>query len=208
MSEFDALVGLLDDGAPTPARSKKKAKSPSWFSSRPPLGDGMMTEAEAEALNEEAAPAPADDAFTPSEVDATATPKKATPKKSGSFFNKFSSSKKAAAPDDDAAAAAAPADDVPAPVELPADDAPGAASTTTPDGLKRWGAMVGDDDDDDDDDDDEAAPPVAVDSDEVDETEEVGPLSPITATPGETETPSRPPDGDDIVAESITSFSP
>ncbi len=89
--------------------------------------------------------------------------------------------------------------DVPAPVEVQEDDPIPAAPASTPDGPRKSGAML---DDDESDSDEEAAPD---DDDAGEAADRVGPLSPLTPAPEPT--PQKTVE-DDIAAESVTSFSP
>ena len=88
--------------------------------------------------------------------------------------------------------------DVPSPVKVEEDAPIPAAPASTPDGPRKSGAML----DDESDSDEEAAPE---DDDAGEAADRVGPLSPLTPAPEPT--PQKTVE-DDIAAESVTSFSP
>jgi len=88
--------------------------------------------------------------------------------------------------------------DVPAPVVVEEDAPIPAAPASTPDGPRKSGAML----DDESDSDEEAAP---ADEDAGEAADRVGPLSPLTPAPEPT--PQKVVE-EDIAAESVTSFSP
>ena len=226
LTEFDELVGLLDDDdALTEEQStakKPRLKSPmSLFSHKKKEGDETTPKPkekkspmasmkskfsfgkkkshdEAEEVEEsEAEEEPAG----PSESletreQASHKTPAKTPAKSPPLPARPSSTKKS--PPLPPRPSSTKKTDVPAPVVVEEDAPIPAAPASTPDGPRKSGAML----DDESDSDEEAAPE---DDDAGEAADRVGPLSPLTPAPEPT--PQKTVE-DDIAAESVTSFSP
>jgi hypothetical protein len=222
LTEFDELVGLLDDDdALTEEQStakKPRLKSPmSLFSHKKKEGDETTPKPkekkspmasmkskfsfgkkkshdEAEEVEEsEAEEEPAG----PSEsLETREQASHKTPAKSPPLPARPSSTKKS--PPLPPRPSSTKAKDVPSPVKVEEDAPIPAAPASTPDGPRKSGAML----DDESDSDEEVAPE---DNDEGKAADRVGPLSPLTPAPEPT--PQKTVE-DDIAAESVTSFSP
>ena len=226
LTEFDELVGLLDDDdALTEEQStakKPRLKSPMSLFSHKKKDDAETTPKpakkspmasmkskfsfgkkkshdEAEDVEESEAeeePAGPSESLETREQASHKTPAK-TPAKSPPLPARPSSTKKSP-PLPPRPSSTKKADDVPAPVAVDEDAPVPAAPASTPDGPRKSGAML----DDESDSDEEAAPE---DDDEGEAADRVGPLSPLTPAPEPT--PKKVVE-DDIAAESVTSFSP
>ena len=223
MTEFDELVGLLDDDdALTEEQStakKPRLKSPmSLFSHKKkddaetpkPAKKSPMASMkskfsfgkkkahdEAEEVEESEAeeePAGPSESLETREQASHKTPAK-TPAKSPPLPARPSSTKKS--PPLPPRPSSTKKTDVPAPVVVEEDAPIPAAPASTPDGPRKSGAML----DDESESDDEAASP----SNAGEAADRVGPLSPLTPAPEPT--PQKTVE-DDIAAESVTTFSP
>ena len=225
LTEFDELVGLLDDDdALTEEQStakKPRLKSPMSLFSHKKKDDAETTPKpakkspmasmkskfsfgkkkshdEAEDVEESEAeeePAGPSESLETREQASHKTPAK-TPAKSPPLPARPSSTKKS--PPLPPRPSSTKKTDVPAPVVVEEDAPIPAAPASTPDGPRKSGAML----DDESDSDEEAAPE---DDDAGEAADRVGPLSPLTPAPEPT--PQKTVE-DDIAAESVTSFSP
>ena len=225
LTEFDELVGLLDDDdALTEEQStakKPRLKSPMSLFSHKKKDDAEITPKpakkspmasmkskfsfgkkkshdEAEDVEESEAeeePAGPSESLETREQASHKTPAK-TPAKSPPLPARPSSTKKS--PPLPPRPSSTKKTDVPAPVVVEEDAPIPAAPASTPDGPRKSGAML----DDESDSDEEAAPE---DDDAGEAADRVGPLSPLTPAPEPT--PQKTVE-DDIAAESVTSFSP
>ena len=225
LTEFDELVGLLDDDdALTEEQStakKPRLKSPMSLFSHKKKDDAETTPKpakkspmasmkskfsfgkkkshdEAEDVEESEAeeePAGPSESLETREQASHKTPAK-TPAKSPPLPARPSSTKKS--PPLPPRPSSTKKTDVPAPVVVEEDAPIPAAPASTPDGPRKSGAML----DDESDSDEEAAPE---DDDAGEAADRVGPLSPLTPAPEPT--PKKVVE-EDIAAESVTSFSP
>ena len=219
LTEFDELVGLLDDDdalteeqstakkprlkspmslfshkkdATTPKPKEKKspmASMKSKFSFGKKKAHDEAEEVEESEAEEE--PAGPSESLETREQASHKTPAK-TPAKSPPLPARPSTTKKS--PPLPPRPSSTKKTDVPAPVVVEEDAPIPAAPASTPDGPRKSGAML----DDESDSDEEAAP-------EGEEADRVGPLSPLTPAPEPT--PQKVVE-EDIAAESVTSFSP
>ena len=222
LTEFDELVGLLDDDdalteeqstakkprlkspmslfshkkdatTPKPAKKSPMASMKSKFSfGKKKSHDEAEDVEESEAEEEAAGPS---ESLETREQASHKTPAK-TPAKSPPLPARPSTTKKS--PPLPPRPSSTKKTDVPAPVVVEEDAPIPAAPASTPDGPRKSGAML----DDESDSDEEAAPD---DNDEGEAADRVGPLSPLTPAPEPT--PQKTVE-DDIAAESVTSFSP
>ena len=227
LTEFDELVGLLDDddlATEEPSTAKKpRLKSPmSLFSHKKKEGDATTPKPakkspmaamkakfsfgkkkshdEAEDVPEESEAE--EEPAGPSESletreQASHKTPAKTPAKSPPLPARPSSTVKSP-PLPPRPSSTKKADDVPAPVAVEEDAPVPAAPASTPDGPRKSGAML----DDESDSDEEAAPE---DDDAGEAADRVGPLSPLTPAPEPT--PQKTVE-DDIAEESVASFSP
>ena len=219
LTEFDELVGLLDDDdALTEEQStakkprlkspmslfshKKDATTPKPKEKKSPMASmkskfsfgKKKSHDEAEEVEESEAeeePAGPSESLETREQASHKTPAK-TPAKSPPLPARPSSTKKS--PPLPPRPSSTKKTDVPAPVVVEETAPIPAAPASTPDGPRKSGAML----DDESDSDEEAAP-------EGEEADRVGPLSPLTPAPEPT--PQKVVE-EDIAAESVTSFSP
>ena len=222
LTEFDELVGLLDDDdalteeqstakkprlkspmslfshkkdatTPKPAKKSPMASMKSKFSfGKKKSHDEAEDVEESEAEEEAAGPS---ESLETREQASHKTPAK-TPAKSPPLPARPSTTKKS--PPLPPRPSSTKKTDVPAPVVVEEDAPIPAAPASTPDGPRKSGAML----DDESDSDEEAAPD---DNDEGEAADRVGPLSPLTPAPEPT--PQKTVE-DDIAAESVTSFPP
>ena len=225
LTEFDELVGLLDDDDGTVATEeqstakkprlkspmslfshKKDATTPKPKEKKSPMASmkskfsfgKKKSHDEAEEVEESEAeeePAGPSESLETREQASHKTPAK-TPAKSPPLPARPSSTKKS--PPLPPRPSSTKKTDVPAPVVVEEDAPIPAAPASTPDGPRKSGAML----DDESDSDEEAAPE---DDDAGEAADRVGPLSPLTPAPEPT--PQKTVE-DDIAAESVTSFSP
>ena len=218
LTEFDELVGLLDDDdlatEEQSAQKKPRLKSPmSLFSHKKKEGDATtpkpakkspMASMKAkfsfgkkkqhdEAEDVEEASEAEEEVTGPSEsLETREQASHKTPAKSPPLPARPSTTKKS--PPLPPRPSSTKKTDVPAPVVVEEDAPIPAAPASTPDGPRKSGAML----DDESDSDEEAAP-------EGEDADRVGPLSPLTPAPEPT--PQKVVE-EDIAAESVTSFSP
>ena len=219
LTEFDELVGLLDDDdlatEEQSAQKKPRLKSPmSLFSHKKKEGDETTPKpakkspmASMRAKFSFGKKKPVDEAEEVSEAeeeeDEPAGPSESletreqashkTPAKSPPLPARPSTATKKSPPLPPRPSSTKKTD-VPAPVVVEEDAPIPAAPASTPDGPRKSGAML----DDESDSDEEAAP-------EGEDADRVGPLSPLTPAPEPT--PQKVVE-EDIAAESVTSFSP
>mmetsp|Transcript_6887 Transcript_6887/g.20498 ORF Transcript_6887/g.20498 Transcript_6887/m.20498 type:complete len:386 (-) Transcript_6887:47-1204(-) len=224
LTEFDELVGLLDDDdlatEEQSAQKKPRLKSPmSLFSHKKKEGDATTPKPakkspmasmkakfsfgkkkqhdEAEEV-EEASEAEEDEPAGPSEsLETREQASHKTPAKTPAKSPPLPARPSTSAkksPPLPPRPSSPKKTDVPAPVVVEETATIPAAPASTPDGPRKSGAML----DDESDSDEEAAP-------EGEEADRVGPLSPLTPAPEPT--PQKTVE-DDIAAESVTSFSP
>ena len=221
LTEFDELVGLLDDDDGTVATEeqstakKPRLKSPMSLFSHKKKDDAetpkpkekkspmasmkakfsfgkKKSHDEVEEVEEESE-AEEDEPAGPSEsLETREQASHKTPAKSPPLPARPSTTKKS--PPLPPRPSSTKKTDVPAPVVVEEDAPIPAAPASTPDGPRKSGAML----DDESDSDEEAAP-------EGEEADRVGPLSPLTPAPEPT--PQKTVE-DDIAEESVASFSP
>ena len=218
LTEFDELVGLLDDDdlatEEQSAQKKPRLKSPmSLFSHKKKEGDettpkpakkspmasmkakfsfGKKKQHDEVEEVEEASEADEEPAGPSESLETREQASHKTPAKSPPLPARPSTTKKS--PPLPPRPSSTKKTDVPAPVVVEEDAPIPAAPASTPDGPRKSGAML----DDESDSDEEAAP-------EGEDADRVGPLSPLTPAPEPT--PQKVVE-EDIAAESVTSFSP
>ena len=219
LTEFDELVGLLDDDdlatEEQSAQKKPRLKSPmSLFSHKKKEGDATTPKPakkspmasmrakfsfgkkkshdEAEEVPEESE-AEEEPAGPSESLETREQASHKTPAKSPPLPARPSTSTKKSPPLPPRPSSTKKTD-VPASINVEEDAPIPQAPVSTPDGPRKSGAML----DDESDSDEEAAP-------EGEEADRVGPLSPLTPAPEPT--PQKTVE-DDIAAESVTSFSP